>query len=99
MLEWTVLRSELMRLYAVMGAPMRSGPYSGKPWTYLPVLNAASASRSEAVFAPWPPRPCQRISTMSFMRCLLLSFLCLEAGKEVRLRPGPSLLYRKRGGQ
>ena len=50
-----------------MGAPMRSGPYSGKPWTYLPVLNAASASSSDAVLAPWPPRPCHRISTMSFM--------------------------------
>lgn len=47
-------RSELMRLYAVMGAPMRSGPYSGKPWTHLRVLNATSASSREAVFAPAP---------------------------------------------
>ena len=50
-----------------MGAPIRSGPYSGNPCTYLPVLKAASASSSDAVFAPWPPRPCHLISTISFI--------------------------------
>ena len=34
---------------------MRSGPYSGKPCTYLPEENAASASSRHAVFAPCPP--------------------------------------------
>ena len=37
---------------AVIGAPILSGPYSGKPWTCIPVLNATSASSSDAVLAP-----------------------------------------------
>ena len=52
-----------------MGAPIRSGPYSGKPWTNFPELKAASARRRQAVLAPWPPRPCQRnsIKPLSFI--------------------------------
>lgn len=55
MLQWMLHRVSLMRLYAVMGAPIRSGPYSGKPWTNLPELKAASARRRQAVLAPCPP--------------------------------------------
>ena len=54
MLEWTVLFApELMRLYAVMGAPIRlREAVLRKGLHELPVLNAASASSSDAVFAP-----------------------------------------------
>ena len=99
MLQWMLHRVLLMRLYAVMGAPIRSGPYSGKPWTNLPELKAASARRRQAVLAPCPPRPCHRNSTkpFSFMELTSLEYghrLCPEvrrpvgrAGKGKSLRP------------
>ena len=48
-----------------IGAPRRSGPYSGKPCPYLPALIAAEARNVAAVLAPWPPRPCHLISMNS----------------------------------
>ena len=88
MLQWMLHRVSLMRLYAVMGAPIRSGPYSGKPWTNLPELKAASARRRQAVLAPCPPRPCHRNSTkpFSFMELTSLEYghrLCPEVRRPV----------------
>ena len=33
-----------------MGAPIRSGPYSGTPWTYLPEAKAASAEDKTEIY-------------------------------------------------
>ena len=58
---------EEMRLKEATGAPILSGPYSGNAWIYLPDARAASPNKRAAVFAPWPPLPCQRISVKSFI--------------------------------
>ncbi len=60
--EYTWMGSSLTRVKATMGAPERSGPYSGNAWKYLPWPRASSATILAAVTAPWPPRACQRIS-------------------------------------
>ena len=88
MLECTLQCSSVILLYAVIGAPILSGPYSGKPCTCLPELNATSASSRHAVLAPWPPLPCHLISTASFNRFvifyLLLCFiLCKPCGSSL----------------
>src|SRR4030042_1690732 len=59
-----VIGESEMRLKALIGAPMRSEPYSGNDWTCLPDSRAASASTLEAVTAPCPPRACQRSSSI-----------------------------------
>ena len=48
------------------GAPIRSGPNSGKDWMYLPSARAVRASSSLAVHAPCPPLPCHLNSSMVF---------------------------------
>ncbi len=64
--------SSLTRVKATMGAPERSGPYSGKAWKYLPWPRASSATILAAVTAPCPPRACQRISVRP------VAVLCFE---------------------
>ena len=59
---YTWIGSSLTRVNATIGAPERSGPYSGNAWKYLCWPRASSATILAAVTAPWPPRPCQRIS-------------------------------------
>jgi len=54
--------SELIRVNPFIGAPERSGPYSGNPCPYLPLWMATTATNSQAVFTPCPPRPCHLIS-------------------------------------
>ena len=51
-----------IRVYAVTGAPRRSTPKKGKDWGNLPSRKAAWARSSEAMTAPWPPRPWKRSS-------------------------------------
>ena len=62
MLLWISMGSSLMRVNALIGAPMRSGPYSGMACMYWSAESAVSATTLAAVTAPWPARACQRIS-------------------------------------
>ncbi len=64
--SWRRIGFSSKRVYARIGAPRRSGPYSGKACTALPASSRPSAVSCAAVFAPWPARACQRIS---FIRC------------------------------
>ena len=52
MLLWISIGSSLMRVNALMGAPMRSGPYSGMACMYWSADRAVSATTLAAVTAP-----------------------------------------------
>ncbi len=71
MLQWISMGSALMRVNALIGAPIRSGPYSGIACMYRSCSSAVSATSFAAVTAPWPARACQRIS----VSCILLPSL------------------------
>ena len=63
-----------MRANALMGAPILSGPNSGKALMYLPSLSAAPARISFAVTTPCPPLPCHLISTVRHVKHLTPAF-------------------------
>src|SRR5680860_706279 len=72
--------SLLMRVKATIGAPERSGPYSGKAWKCRPRSTASSATILAAVTAPWPPRACHRISVSLALKSMLLTRTSLCCG-------------------
>src|SRR5665647_3906913 len=90
--------ASLTRVKATMGAPERSGPYSGNAWKYLPWPRANSATILAAVTAPWPPRPCQRISVRPAAGfCLAPVFVAMVTPR--RAAGCDALLGRGDGGQ
>ena len=72
-----------IRLNASTGAPRLSGPKLGKAWANFPSCMAASAVNSADVTAPWPPRPCQRISIVS--PCFISNYLKYKVGFDTPL--------------
>ncbi len=52
MLLWISIGSSLMRVNALIGAPIRSGPYSGMACMYWSADSAVSATTLAAVTAP-----------------------------------------------
>ena len=80
MLQWISIGTELMRVNALIGAPMRSGPYSGIACMYWSAESAVSATTLAAVTAPCPARACQRISVSCGMDLPLPSVDPAEAG-------------------
>ncbi len=76
---------------------MRSGPYSGKPCTYLPDANAASASSRQAVFAPLTARGRASGSRPCSSCCFLLYPSCAfcRKGKKTSLHPRKGTKARK----
>ncbi len=61
------------RMKATTGAPRRSGPKLGKAWAKWPSFMAALATSSAEVTPPWPPLPCNRISSIAHLVWFVLS--------------------------
>jgi hypothetical protein len=86
-------RFGLMRVNALMGAPMRSGPYSGIACMYWSEPSAVSATSLAAVTAPWPARACQRISVSCCTRLPFLTVPARGVSHRRASRTGPTRIW------